>query len=73
MTDTRHACHADGCDTSIPPRLAFCPRHWRALPSRLKAPILRHYRPGQEVDKQPSREHVEAMIAARDWLRERRP
>jgi hypothetical protein len=49
-----HLCHAHGCKIEIAPRLLMCPRHWFALPGKLRAAIWREYRPGQERDKGPS-------------------
>lgn len=63
-----HTCHAEGCPREVPPRLLMCPAHWRALPTRLKAAVLRSYRPGQEVDKQPSVEYLVAQRKAVMWV-----
>lgn len=49
-----HTCHADGCSREVPPRLFMCRPHWYLVPKPLRDEIWRHYRPGQEIDKQPS-------------------
>jgi hypothetical protein len=46
----------------------MCPAHWRLLPTRLKVAVLRAYRPGQEVDKQPSAEYLVAQRRAVMWV-----
>lgn len=63
-----HHCHAEGCSREVPPRLLMCPAHWRALPARLKVAVLRAYRPGQEIDKQPSAEYLVAQRKACMWV-----
>jgi hypothetical protein len=59
-----HKCHAKGCNQEIPPRLLCCARHWRMVPKRLQAAIWKHYRPGQEIDKDPTPEYLEVMRQA---------
>jgi alkylhydroperoxidase family enzyme len=59
-----HRCHARGCDTPVPPRKLFCLRHWRMTPAPLQREVWRHYRPGQEIDKQPSGAYLRAMLDA---------
>jgi hypothetical protein len=59
-----HRCHADGCNTEVPPRLLFCGKHWRMTPPHLRRAVWAHYREGQEIDKCPSYEYLEAMRAA---------
>lgn len=49
-----HTCHADGCNTRVPPRMFMCKTHWYALRKALRDAIWREYRPGQENDKNPS-------------------
>lgn len=51
---TGHTCHAHGCDTSVPPSMFVCRRHWRALRPELRRAIWREYKAGQEVTKTPS-------------------
>lgn len=49
-----HVCHADGCQTPIPPRVFACRPHWYKLRKAMRDAIWREYRPGQERDKKPS-------------------
>jgi hypothetical protein len=49
-----HLCHAPGCKTTVSPKMFTCRQHWYALPKPLRDAIWREYRPGQEIDKQPS-------------------
>jgi hypothetical protein len=66
MSVTRiHLCHATGCETATPPRWFMCKPHWRLVPPNLRDAVWRTYRPGQELDKLPSREYLEAVRAAR--------
>lgn len=48
----------------VAPRLLMCPAHWRQVPRSLQAAVWRHYRPGQEIDKQPTPEYRAAARAA---------
>jgi hypothetical protein len=66
----RHNCHWPGCSKAIPPKLLMCPRHWKTLPP-IRSAVWNAYRPGQEIDKDPSREYVAAARAAQEWARER--
>jgi hypothetical protein len=61
-----HRCHARGCNVPVPPRLLFCGRHWRMTPRPLQQEVLRHYRPGQEIDKRPTPAYLTAMRRAID-------
>ncbi len=44
--------------------MLMCRPHWYAVPLPLRQAVLRHYRPGQEVTKDPSIAWVHASIAA---------
>lgn len=46
--DENHTCHAEGCDTHVPPRMFMCRAHWRKVPYGLRVAIWAEYRPGQE-------------------------
>ncbi len=61
---SEHRCHAKGCDVAVDPQLLMCLRHWRRVPRRLQNDVWKFYRPGQEVDKNPSREYLAAAAAA---------
>lgn len=63
-----HTCHWPGCQAEVPPRFWGCLKHWRKLPGHLRARILNAYRPGQEIDKRPSVEYVEAAKAVQQWI-----
>jgi hypothetical protein len=59
-----HTCHARGCNKPVPPKLLMCLKHWRMVPGDLQRLVWRHYRPGQEIDKKPTREYLEIMHQA---------
>jgi hypothetical protein len=58
-----HHCHALACETSVPPRLHMCARHWRMVPRLQRAQLWAAYRPGQERDKDPSAAYLRAAAA----------
>lgn len=60
----RHTCHATGCEVNVPPAMLMCKRHWYMVPRPLRDRVWRLYRPGQEIDKRPTREYLEAAEAA---------
>lgn len=62
---SKHECHIDICDRAVPPKMLFCLEHWRMTPKVNQAAIWATYRPGQEVDKHPSREYLVAQRDAR--------
>jgi hypothetical protein len=62
--EAEHTCHAMGCDRYTPPRYLMCARHWAMVPANLQAQVNQLYRPGQEVDKQPSPGYLNAARAA---------
>jgi hypothetical protein len=59
-----HRCHAIKCTVEVPLKLLMCKKHWAMVPPQLKADIWTHYRPGQERDKRPSVEYLQAMRSA---------
>lgn len=61
-----HTCHAHGCTAEVPPKLLMCLKHWRMVPKALQRAVWATYRSGQEIDKQASREYLEAAKAAID-------
>lgn len=65
-----HTCHAHGCTVAIPPKYFMCPRHWRMVPAALQAAVWATYRPGQEVDKEPTVAYLEATAAAKEAVKE---
>lgn len=65
MQETKaHTCHAIGCTIAIPPRLFMDKKHWYAVPYPLRAKILREYREGQEITKDPSEKYTQAAAQA---------
>lgn len=65
-----HTCHWPGCKVKVAPALWGCGRHWFKLPARLRNLIWKTYRPGQEQDKKPSPEYVEAAQQVQAWIAE---
>lgn len=66
-----HTCHARSCVVAVPPRLLMCLTHWRMVPKPLQQRVWAEYRPGQEVDKNPSREYLAAAQRAIDHVAKR--
>jgi hypothetical protein len=64
-----HTCHADGCDKPVPERMFMCRPHWYTLPYPMRRSIWMNYRPGQEIDKQPSRRYLDVAHEAIVWLK----
>lgn len=65
-----HKCHWPSCDIEVPPRMWGCRAHWFKLPKQIRNRIWATYRPGQEIDKNPSSAYVEAAQDALIWIRE---
>lgn len=65
-----HHCHWPGCTVETPPAMWGCRKHWFTLPHSIRSAIWKAYRPGQEVDKKPSREYLEAALHAKKWAAE---
>lgn len=65
---TPHLCHAEGCTRPVPPKMFMCKPHWFALPKETRDAVWATYRPGQEVDKDPSDEYLAVAIEAINWL-----
>ena len=64
----KHLCHAPGCKVEVPPKIFMCLPHWRRLPAKMRREIWACYRPGQEVDKNPSLEYLQAAQRARAYI-----
>jgi hypothetical protein len=62
--EAEHTCHAMGCDRPVEPKYLMCPKHWAMVPANLQTQVQQLYRPGQEVDKQPSPGYLNAARAA---------
>lgn len=65
-----HECHWPGCGRFVPPAMWGCGEHWKALPAYLRRQIWATYRPGQEVDKRPSRIYLIVANEVQAWIRE---
>ena len=61
---SEHFCHAKDCKVVVPPKRLMCKRHWFKVPADLRKAVWREYRPGQEVDKEPTAEYLEAARKA---------
>lgn len=68
-TEPVHYCHWPGCTQATDPKMWGCAPHWWRLPNHLQKRIWQHYRPGQEVDKNPSTEYLAASRAVQEWIR----
>lgn len=65
----RHDCHHPHCTEPVPPKMLACKTHWFQLPLNLRRRIWIHYRPGQEIDKNPSEGYIAVMRECiRFWL-----
>ena len=64
MTQMAHECHAIECHTPVPPSRLMCLKHWRMVPRAIQKRVWAEYRPGQEVDKQPTTEYLRIMQMA---------
>jgi len=42
----------------------MCPAHWRKVPKHIQAQVWKHYRPGQEIRKDPTPEYLAVMQRA---------
>lgn len=59
-----HRCHAIECTIEVPPKMHMCYKHWRMVPKLVQDLIWNHYRPGQEIDKQPTIEYLAVAYVA---------
>jgi len=64
-------CHALDCDKQVPPKMFMCKRHWFMVPRILRTQVWRHYRPGQEIDKQPTEAYLKITTEAIKAVAER--
>jgi hypothetical protein len=69
----RHHCHWPGCTVEVVPQFWGCLTHWYTLPEPIRHDIWRHYRRGQEKNKNPSRAYIRAAQRARDWIYDHYP
>ncbi len=63
-----HTCHWPGCLRAVPPAMWGCKPHWFKLPLRLRNRIWATYRAGQEIDKRPSEDYMDAAVAVQEWI-----
>lgn len=66
----KHHCHWPTCTKEVPPAMWGCRTHWFTLPKSIRDKIWATYRPGQEIDKNPSDEYMEAFEEAYNWATE---
>lgn len=68
-----HTCHWPGCTRQVPPAMWGCRQHWFMLPKSMRDAIWLAYRPGQEIDMNPSSAYLEAAKQAETWIRSNYP
>ena len=71
QTEPIHCCHAYACPVVVPAKMLMCLKHWRMVPQSTQRLVWKHYRPGQEVDKRPSKEYLEVTALAIRQVREK--
>lgn len=59
----QHTCHATNCTAPVEPKYLMCRKHWAMVPANLQTQVQQLYRPGQEVDKNPSPGYLNAARA----------
>ena len=62
-----HACHNPNCGRALPAHLVSHSSAWFALPKAMRDAVWRHYRAGQEDDKRPTMEYLDALDACIDF------
>lgn len=63
-----HTCHWPGCNVEVPPKMWGCRVHWFRIPADLRNRIWATYRPGQEVNKNPSAAYINAAADVQQWI-----
>lgn len=63
-----HECHWPGCGKQVPPAMWGCKTHWFKLPARLRAQVWSTYRPGQEIDMNPSEAYLKVAQKVQEWI-----
>lgn len=66
-----HYCHADGCETKVPPRMFMCKPHWYTLPKAMRDRLWELYEPGQERRMDPSVDYIEHAMACVEYVARR--
>lgn len=64
IPEMSHHCHAYDCHTPVDPKLLMCRKHWRMVPRKLQLLVWSTYRPGQEIDKEPTEAYLLVQRAA---------
>ncbi len=64
-----HKCHWPGCNKQVPPTFWGCSKHWFILPINIRTKIWKAYRSGQEIDKNPSKEYLDAAQEAQEFIK----
>ncbi len=65
-----HKCHWPDCNKQVPPAMWGCSKHWFILPANLRAKIWRAYRPGQEIDREPSKDYLNIAHEIQEFITE---
>ena len=65
----QHTCHWPECDKQVPPAMWGCKPHWFRLPKRLRDAIWEAYRPGQEIEMNPSDEYLMIANEVQNWIK----
>ena len=63
-----HTCHWPKCKKQVPPARWGCKPHWTSLPKFLRDRIWVAYRPGQEIDMNPSEEYLAVAMDVQLWI-----
>jgi hypothetical protein len=61
---SEHFCHAKACKVIVSPNMLMCKEHWYMVSADLRKAVWREYRPGQEVDKEPTAEYLKTAQKA---------
>lgn len=69
-SEVLHTCHNPHCGRQIPAKYVCHFRAWKRVPGRLRSRLWAAYRSGQEIDKRPSAQYLDALEAVLDYLRD---
>lgn len=62
-----HTCHFPGCKKAVPPKMWGCKYHWFLIPPEMRSKLWGAYRPGQEIDKNPSEAYIWIAQEIQNW------
>ena len=65
---SKRPCSWPGCDKLVDRRMWGCTSHWFKLPTAIRKRIWETFRPGQELDGNPSVEYLDAFRNAHTWI-----